>query len=81
MAKCRRCKINEGTLYYDGRYKKTKTPVCQQCLETLASVRSGMDGFSSGYTGPGRDPDHDNLSTEHIDAQDWWELQTRDSGE
>ena len=78
MTKCRRCRLNEGTLYYDGQHRKTKYPVCQDCLDDLVSGRSGKGGFSPGYGGPGKDPDHDHLSTEHIDAQDWWDQQTKD---
>lgn len=78
MAKCRRCRIKEGTLYYDGQHNKTKTPVCQECLEELVSGRTGTGGFRPGYVGPSRDPDHNHLAKEHVDAQDWWDSQIQD---
>ena len=81
MDKCRRCEINVGTLYFDGNYNPTHTPVCQECLERLVRAKDGKGGHSPGYVGPGKDPDHDHLTTEQIDAQDWWNRQIRNIGE
>lgn len=80
MIKCRRCRLKEGTEYYDGKYNKTKKPVCRECLEALvkSNMTSGGLGF---YRGPGKDPEHEHNNNEHVDAQDWWDRQTRNIGE
>jgi len=71
--KCRRCRVVEGTIFYDAQNTPTKTPVCRDCYEEMIRHCEGKGGYRTGYIGHERDPFHRLVDPDVAKAREWYE--------